>query len=313
MPETRRQPRCLIVEDAADTRTVLRALATRRGFAVAEAEDGLVGLEKARTHNPDLILLDIRMPNMDGLSALAEIREHDPAVPVIIISSMSDREYVEEALALGAVNFVNKPFNHEEIEFVLDRIYRAIEEEAEVQDVLGIIARRTTEIEMPGAPGYMSKVVSFLAREIVFNYPGFEIPVTEIKLALYEALNNALEHGNLEITFDEKSEAMEQPGGIDALIKDRLADPRYAGRQIHVRACYEAEACVYHIRDDGPGFDYKAASAKPVIETSALHGRGITLIRHYMADVEWNEAGNEIRMATHLSHRPVSSMASTRA
>ena len=118
------RPLCLIVEDSADTRLVLKALANRRGFSVSEAQDGLMGLEKARTQNPDLILLDIRMPKMDGLTALSEIREHDPAVPVVIISSMSDRQSVEEALELGAVNFIHKPFVHEEIDFVLDRIYR---------------------------------------------------------------------------------------------------------------------------------------------------------------------------------------------
>lgn len=291
------------MDDAPDTRTILKALATRRGFDVIEAADGKEGLELALSKRPDLILLDIRMPNMDGLTALSEIREEDPNVSVVIISAESDEETLEEALSLGAANFVHKPFDAEEVTFVLDRIYGAIEEESSIQDVLTLVSRRATEISFPSDASMLSKIVAYLGRELINNYPGYDIAITDVKLALYEALANALEHGNLEITFDEKTEAMEEPGGILELIAKRLADTRLGSRKIHVGVDYTEESVAYAIRDEGPGFDPQKMINKPVADTSALHGRGITLIRHYMDEVSWNETGNEIRLAMRLSRR----------
>lgn len=299
----RRTPLALIVDDAAETRLILRALASRRGFDVIEAEDGKQGLDLALSKRPDLILLDIRMPNMDGLTALSEIRDEDPNVSVVIISAESDNETLEEALALGASNFVHKPFDAEEVKFVLDRIYQAIEEEASVQDVLQLVGRRATEISFPSDSALLSKIVAFLGRELVNNYPGYDMPLTDVKLALYEALANAHEHGNMEITFDEKTKAMETPGGILELISSRLADQRLSSRKIYVNVSYTAEGATYSIRDEGPGFDPQAMMDKPMADTSALHGRGIRLISHYMDDVTWNETGNEVRLTTRISER----------
>lgn len=293
------------MDDAPDTRTILRALATRRGYDVIEAEDGAEGLKAAQTQRPDLILLDIRMPNMDGLTALSEIREDDPNVSVVIISAESDEATLEEALALGAANFVHKPFDAEEVTFVLDRIYRAIEEEGSIQDVLQLVGRRATEISFPSDSTLLSKIVAYLGRELTNNYPGYDIAITDVKLALYEALANALEHGNLEISFDEKSQAMEEPGGILDLIAARLADDRLGKRSIHLDVTYGTESVSYAIRDEGPGFDPELVLNKPVADTSALHGRGITLIRAYMDEVTWNASGNEIQITMGLKKREI--------
>jgi DNA-binding response OmpR family regulator len=299
-------PLALIVDDAADIRLTLSALAKRHGYEVVEAENGLLGLELAKQRRPDLILLDIEMPEMDGLTLLGEIREYDASVAVVIISSSNDEEKLEEALELGAINFVHKPFDHKELDFVLDQVYRTTEEAADVRQVMSLLTGRSTSLTMPSDPRLLSKVVAYLARELCNQYPSYEFPLTEIKLALYEALANALEHGNLEITYAEKTAAMESSQGIHGLIAERLEDPRFASRQIHITVSYEADQAIYAVRDEGPGFDPKPVIERGVADTSALHGRGITLIRHYMDDTSWNETGNEIRMVTHVLDRTAS-------
>jgi CheY-like chemotaxis protein len=297
----RGSPVALIAEDSATTRKILQRLAEERGFHVIEARDGQEAVDAAQAHRPDLIFLDIHMPNMNGLEALEEIRDRDPNVPVVIVSSSADPETSEEALALGAVNLIRKPFNREEIQFVLDRIYRMIEEEADIRDVLDLLDRRETRLSFGSETGLLSKIVAYLGRELQNGYPGFEIPVTEIKLALYEALANAFEHGNLEITFEEKTRVLMEPGGIENLFKERLANPDIATRRIFVAVDYEPGRAKYRIRDEGRGFDPAKQVKKPLADTTALHGRGITLIRHYMDEVSWNETGNEIRLAKYLS------------
>lgn len=297
------KPVALVTEDSADTRMTLCRLAERRGFRVIEAKDGAEGVALAQRHQPDVIFLDIRMPKMGGLEALSAIRDRDPTVPVVVVSSVTDPHLTEEALALGAVNLIRKPFDHDEINFVLDQIYRLVEEEADIRDVLDLVDQRSTRLSLASETGLLSKVVAYLGRELKNGYPGFDIPITEIKLALYEALANAFEHGNLGITFEEKTAVLRKSGGIEALIKERLADPDLGRRRIHIEVDYGPGRALYRIRDEGDGFDPESQTQKPLAATSALHGRGITLIRHYMDEVSWNETGNEIRLAKYLALR----------
>ncbi len=285
-----------MTEDSPETRLVLRKLCENRGFEVVEAADGEEGVRMARSRRPDLIFLDLWMPRLDGMSALSRIRDHDPTVPVVIVSAKSDSETTEEALSLGAVNLIRKPFDKQEIQFVLDQIYKAIEEQADIHDVLDLVDTRSTGLSFTSATAMLSKVVAYLGRELQNGYPGYEIPITEIKLALYEALANAYEHGNLEISFEEKTKALEEVDGITRLLQERLSRPDLAERRIHVMVSYGRECALYTIRDEGPGFDHAAHCGRPLAATTALHGRGITLIRHYMDEIEWNESGNEIRI-----------------
>ena len=299
----RSRPLALITEDNPETRLVLRRLSEQRGFDVVEAVDGQEGVDAAARCKPDVIFLDMHMPRLDGLPALQRIRERDTAVPVVIVSSTTDPETTERALSLGAVNMIRKPFDREEIQFVLDQIYKAIEEQADVHDVLDLVEHRTTELSFGSSSRILSKVVAYLGRELQNGYPGYDIPLTEIKLALYEALANAYEHGNLEITFEEKSKVLEQPGGIEKLMSQRLARKELAGRRIHVSAEYAQDAATFRIRDEGAGFDHRAQAKKPLAHATALHGRGITLIRHYMDEVAWNRQGNEIRLRKSLERK----------
>jgi YesN/AraC family two-component response regulator len=254
----------------------------------------------ARASAPDLIFLDLEMPKLDGLGALSRIRDEDPTVPVVIVSGTTDAETTERALSLGAVNLIRKPFDTQEIQFVLDQIYKALQEQTDFHDVLDLVDKRATSLSFAGRTGILSKVVGFLGRELVNGYPGFEVPITEIKLALYEALANAYEHGNLGITFEEKSNVLMSAGGIQGLIEERLQDETLAERRIHIHAEYRDNGATYSIRDEGEGFDHDSQASKPVAAATALHGRGITLIRHYMDEISWNESGNEIRLVKHL-------------
>lgn len=297
------RPLALIVDDVPDVRLLLRTMAVRRGFDAAEATDGEQGVALARERRPDLILLDLRLPGLDGLEALAQIREQDPHVPVVIVAAAMDRGQLQRALDLGAVNFISKPFDAAEIEFVLDRVYRAISESIDLRPVLEVVSSRTTSISFPGHPSVLSKVVAWLGRELVQNYPTSDLPLPEIKLALYETLANAVEHGNLGITYDMKTEAMTEPGGMEALVKRRLLDPRLAGRKVHLHVEYLADRVVYRVRDEGEGFNPSALRDKPLGDTSALHGRGLALVRHYMDEVTWNPNGTEICMVHRLRPR----------
>ena len=104
-------PRLLIVDDIADNRTILARRFERKGYAITEADGGQRALDLIEQGSFDLVLLDVMMPEMDGLEVLRRIRErHSPvALPVIMVTAKSQSEDVVEALGLGANDYVTKP------------------------------------------------------------------------------------------------------------------------------------------------------------------------------------------------------------
>jgi two-component system, cell cycle response regulator DivK len=105
--------RILVVEDQEDLRGILRDLLTGSGYAVAEAADGQAGVEITRSERPDLVLMDIQLPVMDGYEATRQIKA-DPnlkATPVIAVSSFAMKGDEEKARASGCDHYVTKPYS----------------------------------------------------------------------------------------------------------------------------------------------------------------------------------------------------------
>lgn len=101
----------LIVDDEPDVRELLSKFLRRRGYEVNTASDGPSALEAIRDGHPDIVLLDIRLPKMDGLSVLAHLRDESDNVAVITMSGSADEETARKSLELGAADFITKPFN----------------------------------------------------------------------------------------------------------------------------------------------------------------------------------------------------------
>jgi DNA-binding response OmpR family regulator len=106
--------RILVVDDDADIRGLLRELLERRGFAVVEAADGRQALQELYAGRPDLILLDVGMPGMDGWTTLERIRELSE-VPVVMLTARSEELEKTRGLRAGADDYVTKPFGRQEL------------------------------------------------------------------------------------------------------------------------------------------------------------------------------------------------------
>ena len=106
----------LIVDDAAFMRMMIKDILTKNGYEVAaEAENGQKAVEKYTEARPDLVLMDITMPEMDGIQSLKKIKELDPAANVIMCSAMGQQAMVIEAIQSGAKDFIVKPFQAERV------------------------------------------------------------------------------------------------------------------------------------------------------------------------------------------------------
>ena len=110
----------MICDDAAFMRMMIKDILTKNGYNVAaEAENGAKAVEKYNEVKPDLVMMDITMPEMDGIQALKKIKEMDPGATVIMCSAMGQQAMVIESIQSGAKDFIVKPFQ-------ADRVLEAI-------------------------------------------------------------------------------------------------------------------------------------------------------------------------------------------
>ncbi|WAM32112.1 chemotaxis protein CheY [Caldicellulosiruptor naganoensis] len=108
--------RILIVDDAAFMRMMLKDIITKNGYEVAgEAENGRRAVELYKELKPDLVMMDITMPEMDGIQAVREIKKIDPQAKIIMCSAMGQQAMVIESIQAGARDFIVKPFQAERI------------------------------------------------------------------------------------------------------------------------------------------------------------------------------------------------------
>ena len=106
----------LICDDAAFMRMMIKDILTKNGYnVVGEAENGVKAIEMYKETKPDLVLMDITMPEMDGIGALKGIRSEDPNATVIMCSAMGQQAMVIEAIQSGAKDFIVKPFQAERV------------------------------------------------------------------------------------------------------------------------------------------------------------------------------------------------------
>ena len=112
----------IIVEDEFDTRAGIKKHVSWKELGidlVEEAENGLAAVNLCESIQPDILLTDVRMPKMDGLELAAYVRERIPQCKIIFLSGYSDKEYLKSAIRLGAINYIEKPINIEELQTVL--------------------------------------------------------------------------------------------------------------------------------------------------------------------------------------------------
>jgi two-component system, chemotaxis family, chemotaxis protein CheY len=107
--------RILIVDDAEFLRMRISKMLLAEGYEVLEAENGLQAVEKYKAEKPDAVLMDITMPEMDGLTALKEIKAFDAKAKIVMLTALGQESVVLEAIKSGARDFVVKPFERERV------------------------------------------------------------------------------------------------------------------------------------------------------------------------------------------------------
>jgi two-component system nitrogen regulation response regulator GlnG len=127
--------RLLVIDDDKAGCRLLKAIFTPEGFDVLLAGDGRAGLALAAAERPDVVLLDLRLPEVDGLEVLARLRESQPALPIVMMSAHREVKSAVKATQLGAFDYLTKPIDRDEIVLVISRALETRALKAEVEEL----------------------------------------------------------------------------------------------------------------------------------------------------------------------------------
>lgn len=288
----------LIVDDDESVRPMLEKALSREGFDIQTAADGVLGWESFQKVQPDIVLLDILMPRMNGLELLGKIRGTDSDAIVIMTTAQNSADYTLQALRLKANDYMVKPLFIKELILRLRKYVGLLKDRTEEQEILGLIFHRELGMRIGNQLEPVNKIVNRLVHEA-----GSSLPKNQrlgIHLGIAEILINAIEHGNLEITAEEKKHAMES-GALGKMMESRAQDPRLSKRQVLIQFKMNAETCTWTISDEGSGFDWRNMP-DPLQEEKllGLHGRGILLTLMSFDEVKFLGNGSKVELVKHL-------------
>ncbi len=280
----------LVADDQELIRSILFRSISKAGYQVITAPDGEEAIEVYRRRHPALVISDIQMPRMNGLTLLKEIKKLDERALVILITGFGSEDILLQALRGGAINFFRKPFKVEEVIAVLHQLLRHRENIV----YPGLIAPSLMEEEkrfiITPLETNILPVINQITLNLSARFPDAEI--INLRIGIEEMINNAVEHGCLDIGYEEKNTALHR-GAFAELIRDKA---RRAGgrRRVFVGSRLDGDEFTVTVRDQGRGFDWRSLPTPTGQNLLHFNGRGVFLTKIFFDSVEYNEAGNEV-------------------
>jgi CheY-like chemotaxis protein/anti-sigma regulatory factor (Ser/Thr protein kinase) len=288
-------PSIIVVDDSAvDRRLAGNLLEQQLQCSVRYAADGKEALQLMASQMPDLMLVDMQMPEMDGLELVAKVKQEYPFVPVILMTAQGSEDMAARALREGAASYVPKRYLAQDL---LPTVRRILMGSHDVRAHSGLMHYLETSEEVFVLPNDLALIQALVddTQEKLRCLPlADETERLRVGLALEEALTNAYYHGNLEVgtvAGPASREAYEQRAA------QRLEEAPYRDRHIRVTLRISRQEAVFVVRDEGPGFDVsrlQALTSLPDAEKAA--GRGIVLMYASMDAVHFNPTGNEVTL-----------------
>ncbi|MBG6097291.1 response regulator NasT [Nocardioides luteus] len=192
-PESQARRTVVIAEDEVLIRMDLKEMLTEEGYeVVGEAGDGKAAIELATEHRPDLVILDVKMPVLDGIAA-AEAIARDRIAPVVMLTAFSQRDLVERARDAGAMAYLVKPFNITDLVPAIELAVSRFQELAQLEkEVAGLTDRLETRKAVDRAKGILQQGLT-LSEPEAFRW--IQKTAMDLRLSMRQVAEGVIEHG----------------------------------------------------------------------------------------------------------------------
>ena len=285
----------LVVDDSVSDRSLAQEYMKQDpDLEVVLVDNASGALEAMENRLPDIVLTDLRMPGMDGLELVSQIKNRFPLVPIVLMTSQGSEEIAVSALQRGAASYVPKSCMADDLVPTIRDLLEVSHWERGRSRLLENLAHSRFEFQLPNDRTLIVPLVGYLQQQITQRGICDESQKMHIGVALEEALANAYYHGNLEVCSELKEDDYE---AYEKLSAERAVTSPYCDRSIFVTAEFTPDEAKIVIRDEGPGFD--PGSLPDPTDPANLErasGRGVLLMRTFMDDIQYNDQGNEVTM-----------------
>ncbi len=284
----------LVVDDSPIDRLMAGNLLAKCGWSVEYANDGQEGLDAIRRQQPDLVVTDMQMPELDGLQLACKVRREFPDVAIVLMTARGSEEIALQALQAGAASYVPKCALGQRLVETVKRVMSARHEDLVQREVFRRMNERVESFSLENDLELLLSLSRYLQLSLAQQW-GLDLSTRlQVGQALEEALLNALYHGNLDLdpALKETDDA-----AYFAEAERRQGKVPYCDRRIAVEVRLTPQSVSYTIGDRGRGFDLSKLPTELAMEDlDRPCGRGVMLMRAFMDKVTYNDRGNQVTM-----------------
>ena len=287
--------RILVVDDSPTQLVQLRMVLEQEEFQVVTAKNGKEALEIIGAEQPDVVVTDLQMPELNGLELVAHAKASWPSLPVILTTSQGSEAIAAEALQKGASSYVPKRDMNTNLVPTVRQVLAVAESAESHREVSKYAIGSSINLSIPSDDSLVSGVISRLEQPLIELELFDEGERMQIAMALDEALTNAIVHGNLEVSSELRQ--IDDGQQFYDMVSARKTESPFCDRSVAVCLEVTRDEAVFKIQDEGSGFD--PAKLRDPTDPENLEkagGRGLLLINAFMDEVSHNECGNRITM-----------------
>ena len=287
----------LLAEDSSTHSALIRSLLEHDGHCVECVDDGRQAWQVIKESRPDLLITDLRMPELNGRELVQKIVDDDPDLPCIVVTARGSEGLAVDALAVGAVNFVPKNSLQKLLTHVVRQTLSMAELNAIFQGFSGRLECPEFSVELPNEVSSIEPTVLYVMQTLAAATRLPKVQRIRVGAALASALFNAMCYGNLEIkdedTFVSRLLAGDQSG--NEALRKRAGQEPYCSRKVRLQVSVGATDTRFMISHDGPGRMTRLTPAPGTPESFELEQcRGFVLMTSFMDDIIFQSGNSSV-------------------